>query len=335
MKRHLYAIPLAATLIVPAAFAQQSATPGATDNTPAQTQTQTQPAQTQPDTQTQSTQAPSDAATTTNGQYATGAPLQGQNKEGFWGHLMPFARKKYVARQMDPIRGRVNELDELTGKNASAIKDVDARATEGIRQATARAGEADQHAMAANQLATQANQTAQDANTRLQTVQHAVSGLDQYQPVTDAEIRFKPGQTKLGDQAKQALDQIADQLKGHNGYIVQVQGFSTTRGQAGIANSQAITQSVVRYLVTEHDVPLYRIYTLGMGNAEVKSAAPEATQTEAAQQATTAAPAKKFRGGRVEVALLKNGAADLGGNAVGATQSTTNPQAGVTPTPHQ
>ena len=343
MKRHLYVVPLAATLIVPAAFAQQNSTTGAADNTPAQTQTQTQP-QSTPDNnpaQTQNQSAPAAApaqssdAATSNGQYATGAPLQGTPKEGFWGHLMPFARKKYVARQMDPIRGRVNELDELTGKNANAIKDVDARAQEGIRQATARAGEADQHAMAANQLATQANQTAQDANTRLQTVQHAVSSLDQYQPVTDAEIRFKPGQTKLGDQAKQALDQIADQLKGHNGYIVQVQGFSTTRGQAGISNSQAITQSVVRYLVTEHDVPLYRIYTIGMGNAEVKSAAPEAGQPEAAQQATTAAPAKKFRGGRVEVALLKNGAADLSGSAVGATQGTTNPQAGVTPTPHQ
>ena len=104
MKRHLYAIPLAATLIVPAAFAQQNSTPATSDTTPAQTQTQ-------PATETQSTQqtpaASSDAASTTNGQYATGAPLQGQNKEGFWGHLMPFARKKYVSRQMDPIRGRV------------------------------------------------------------------------------------------------------------------------------------------------------------------------------------------------------------------------------------
>lgn len=311
MKRHFYfVVPLAATLMVPAAFAQDSASGASSSQaTPAQSQTQSAPASTQNGAQTPSTD---------NSQYATGAPLQGQSKEGFWGHLMPFARKKYVQRNMDPIRGRVNELDELSAKNSNSIKDVDSRAQEGIKQANARAGEADQHAMAANQLATQANTTAQQASTRLATVQHTVSNLDQYQPVTDAEIRFKPGQTKLGEQAQQALDQIAEQLKGHNGYILQVQGFSTTKGQKGIANSQAITQSVVRYLVEQHEVPLYRIYTIGMGNAVMKSATPATpAASETAQQATeaTAAPARKFRGGKVDVSLLKNSLADMSGQS--------------------
>lgn len=299
MKRHLYVLPLAATLIAPAAFGQAASTPA-------------QDQQSQPAAQS----APS--AATTNGQYATGAPLQGQNHEGFWGHLMPFARKKYVQRQMQPIRGRVNELDELTAKNAKDIKDVDARAQEGIRVASLRANEADQHAQAANQLATQANQTAQQASTRLQTVQQAVTNLDQYQPVTDAEIQFRPGQSKLGPKAKEALDQLADQLKGHNGYIVQVHGYSSTRGQAGIANSQAVTQSVVRYLVEQHDVPLYRIYTLGLGNAAMKSAASQ-------PQDETAKP-KRFRGGKVEVALLKNSLADLqSDNQSGSAQQSQSP----------
>ena len=323
MKRHLYAVPLAAALIVPAGFAQQQ------NNTPA------------PPSDNQTQAAPVDqTAEKANGQYATGAPLQGQSKEGFWGHLNPFARKKWVARQMDPIRGRVNELDELTAKNSSAIKDVDARATKGISEANAAASQADQHAQAANQLATQANTTAQDASTRVNSLHTAVQSIDQYQPVTDAEIRFRPGQTKLGEQSKQALDQIADQLKGHSGYILQVQGFSATRGQAGIANSQAITQAVVRYLVEQHDVPLYRIYTIGLGNAVVKSAADAQAQT---QQTANAKPAKaeRFRGGKVEVALLKNGIADLqtaqnGQNAqspVGGTQSqqTQQPQGTTNP----
>lgn len=308
----LYAIPLAASLMIPAGFAQQtSSSPSNSDQAQA-TATQTSDANGNADTK--------------NGQYATGAPLEGQAHEGFWGHLMPFARKKYVKRQMDPIRGRVNELDELTSKNASAIKDVDARATEGIRQATQRASEADQHAQAANTLAGQANQTAQDATTRVQTVQQAVTNIDQYQPVTAAEIQFRPGHTKLGPQSKEALDQIAGQLQGHSGYIVQVQGFSSTRGQAGIAGSQAMANSVVRYLVEEHQVPLFRIYTVGLGNAVMKSANAEAN-AEAAP-----AKAKRMRGGKVEVTLLKNGVADLSArngaantnqSAIGSTSTTT------------
>ena len=36
------------------------------------------------------------------------------SREGFWGRVNPFARKSYVKRQTEPIRDRVNELDELT-----------------------------------------------------------------------------------------------------------------------------------------------------------------------------------------------------------------------------
>jgi len=307
MKRHFYVLPLAAALALPAMGQQSQPAPDQSANPPQQTNMQSTASD-------QNANAPQN----NNGQYATGAPLEGQTHEGFWGHLMPFARKKYVRKQLDPVRSRVNELDELTAKNANDIKDVDARAQQGIQQASARANEADQHAQAANQLATQASQTAQQANTQVQSVQQAVSNIDQYQPVTQADIMFRPGQTKLTQKAKDALDQIASQLQGHSGYILQVQGFSSTRGQAGIASSQSISQAVVRYLVEQHDVPLYRIYTVGMGNAVVKSTSTDAQTTKSA----------RLRGGKVEVSLLKNGVADLSAqngssqpSAIGGTQS--------------
>src|SRR5499433_3207417 len=114
-----------------------------------------------------------DQSTTTTG--ASGKPaLQPDTHEGFWGHLNPFARKKYVQRQTAPIRDRVNELDELTASNSKMIKDVDARATEGIRLASTKANEADQHAIDAGNKAMAANQTATQANTRLTTVEQVV-----------------------------------------------------------------------------------------------------------------------------------------------------------------
>ncbi|HEV2620354.1 MAG TPA: hypothetical protein VGU23_10505, partial [Acidobacteriaceae bacterium] len=70
---------------------------------------------------------PNDSST-----YATGKPLAGQSKEGFWGHMNPFARKKWVAREVDPIKDRTNELDQLQAKNANDIRDVDSRAQSGI-----------------------------------------------------------------------------------------------------------------------------------------------------------------------------------------------------------
>ncbi len=92
-----------------------------------------------------------------------------ETHEGFWGKVNPFARKKYVQRQVQPMQDRVNELDELTASNAKQIKDVDSRAQQGIQLASAKADQADQHAIDAGNKAQTAQQTADQANTRLTT----------------------------------------------------------------------------------------------------------------------------------------------------------------------
>lgn len=249
---------------------------------------QQQPASTSQD----SNQQP---AATSSGETATGkAPLQYESRQGFWGKINPFARKKYVQRQTQPIRDRVNELDELTAANTKMIKDVDSRAQQGIQMASTKANEADQHAVDAGNKANQAQQTATQANTRLTTVEGVVSNIDQYKATNQTEIRFRPGQSVLSQNAKTALDDLATPLKGQHGYIVEVQGFSSGKGQAAIATSRKMADAVVRYLVENHEIPVYRIYVLGMGNA------PAPTTAE------NGAKPKRMSGGRVEVSLMKN-----------------------------
>src|SRR5438270_9787528 len=286
------------TLSLAAAFAVSAVAQQNQQSTPAD----------QPQAQQQQTQSTDQSATGKD-------PLTYQRKEGFWGHLNPFARKKYVNRQLDPIRGRVNELDELTAKNAKMIADVDARATEGIRNAMSKANEADTHALDAGNRANQAQQTAQQAHTRIATVEDTVSKIDQYQPITQAEIRFRAGQNALSKNAKDALDQMATSLKNQKGYIVEVQGFSPGSGTTAIENSREMAQMVVRYLVLNHEIPVYRIYTVGMGNAPV-----QAEDGKIHRQ----------KGGKVEISLLKKGLADL--NASNSSAPTTG-GSGVTATP--
>jgi len=294
-KSYILSLCLAAALAVPA-VAQQN-------------QSNTQDQQ-QPQSQSQTQAQPAQPADQTQGATATGKePLKYERHEGFWGHMNPFARKKYFNRQLDPVRGRVNELDELTAKNAKMIADVDSRATEGIRNAMSKANDADTHALDAGNRANQAQQTAQTAHTRITGVEQTVSKLDQYQPVTQAEIRFRPGQAALSQNAKEALDQMASALKVQKGYIVEVEGFSPGRGTTAVENSRSMAQMVVRYLVLNHNVPLYRIYTVGMGNAPL--------QAEDGKM-------KRARGGRVEISLLKNSLADL---------SASNTESGAAPAP--
>jgi outer membrane protein OmpA-like peptidoglycan-associated protein len=246
-------------------------------------------------------------SSTPSGNTATGkAPLQYESRQGFWGKVNPFARKKYVQKQTQPIRDRVNELDELTAANSKMIKDVDSRAQQGIQMASAKANEADQHAVDAGNKASQAQNTATQANTRLTTVEGVVNNIDQYKATNQTEIRFRPGQTVLSKNAKTALDQLAEPLKGQRGYIVEVQGFSSGKGQNAIATSRKMADSVVRYLVENHEIPVYRIYVVGMGNAPMPTTGSEEKP-------------KRMSGGRVEVSLMKNDLEQLASTSNGTT----------------
>jgi outer membrane protein OmpA-like peptidoglycan-associated protein len=289
-QRFLLALPLAATLTL-AAMAQNAGTQPNQPATPDQSTTQpqsTQPAD-NPDKQLE--------------------PLQPQNHEGFWGHLNPFARKSYVKRQLQPIRDRSNELDELTAANAKNLKDVDSRAMAGIQRADQHASLADQHATEAGNRAQQANMTAQQASTHLQTVSHVVENLDQYESANQLEIRFRPGATALSKSSKEALDQMAESMKNEKGCLLEIQGFAPGRGQASIQQSQHLADAVERYLVINHQIPVYRIHHLGLGNATVASVEQNGE--------------KPAHGSRVEVTLLKNGVGEL--NQQASTQDATQP----------
>jgi outer membrane protein OmpA-like peptidoglycan-associated protein len=190
-----------------------------------------------------------------------------QSKEGFWGHMNPFARKKWVNRQITPIKDRTNELDQLQAKNANDIRDVDSRAQDGIHRAMDAANAADQRAQDAANRANSAQTLASNASGRTDSLNKTVTNLDQYQTVSSTAVPFARGRTALGPTGKSELDNLATTLAGEKGYIVEVQGYS----RAGIQTSQAMADAVVRYLVTEHQVPVYRIYRTGMGRNTAKA----------------------------------------------------------------
>jgi outer membrane protein OmpA-like peptidoglycan-associated protein len=200
----------------------------------------------------------------------------------------PFANKKYVQRQVTPIRDRILELEQITSENSGLIKDVDTRAQQGVQLASEKASLADQHAGEASSKAQLAQTAASEASARVSTAEQMVGSLDQYKGSAQTEIRFRPGQTVLSKNAKDALDEMAGPLKDQRGYIIEVRGFAPGQGQAAIRSSQKMADSVVRYLVLTQNIPVYRIYEMSMGNAG------------------TAAEGEHSSSARVEVNVLKN-----------------------------
>jgi outer membrane protein OmpA-like peptidoglycan-associated protein len=277
MKHRIFAVFLLSAALVLPVFAQQASSNAA-----------------QPTASADQNAPASQTVTTATGKEPLQSPhtdfWDGDQPSIAWLVLHPFASKGYVQRHLDAIRDRVNELDQLTTANSQSIKDVDSRAQHGIQLASEKTVEADQHALDASNRAQTAQQAAASATTNVSKVETVVSGLDKYQADKQTVLRFRPGQSMLSKQAKNALDDMATGLKDQHGYVIEVQGYAAGHGQAAIAASRRMADSVQRYLVLNHEIPAYRIYVVGMGNAP----------------AASADGAKPVSRNRVEVSVMKN-----------------------------
>lgn len=207
--------------------------------------------------------APAAAAPAPAAAAAPKTPAQ----EGFWGRVNPFARKKWVNKRLSPMNDRLTELDEVNAKNGAAIQDVDGRAQAGINKAQSTADAANSAANAAGDAAKKASATAQNASGRIDQLNAQVAGLDQYKQVKEADIAFKSGQAVLSAEARKQLDELAASLKDNQGFLLEIEAFAPGAGAAGIQASSRLADAVKRYLVTEHQIPVYRLHAIALGNA--------------------------------------------------------------------
>ena len=177
------------------------------------------------------------------------------------------ATKNYVRQQTTPLVNKTNELDDLTAQNTKAIKEVNERAQAGIQQVQASAAAADQKALAADQQADQAQAQANNAIHRVDTLQTTVANLDNYHVVTEASVHFGSNRDNLTKNAKEALDQLATNAPNVKDYIFVVEGFTDSVGGAdyNYSLSRRRADAVIQYLASQHNVPAYKIYVIGLG----------------------------------------------------------------------
>src|SRR5271165_6001883 len=204
------------------------------------------------------------------------------------------ATKNYVRNEVTPTINKVNELDDLTAKNTHDIKDVDARAQQGIQQVNSKAAAADQKALAAGQAADQADQKATQAGNRVTSLAGTVENLDNYKPVNETTVLFGVDKAELTRKDKQTLDDFAQQIQSQKHYIIQIEGYTDSTGPAdyNYQLSQRRADAVIQYLAQKYDVPAHKIYVIGLGKDN-----PVATNTTAKGRAENR---------RVDIRLMSN-----------------------------
>ncbi len=194
------------------------------------------------------------------------------------------ATKKYVRNKTAPIQAKTDQVGEQTTRNTQQIDDtrkqvtqVDQKAQSGISAAQERAATADQHAAAADKHAAdamnRANQAAQAGEEHaraLNTLKQAVSNIDDYKLQTAMTVPFKLNQATLTPEAQQDLDKLVKDVQSNKRFYISVEGFTDSTGPKDYnqALSKRRADAVVNYLVAKHNISIYRIHMIGLGDAK-------------------------------------------------------------------
>jgi len=209
------------------------------------------------------------------------------------------ATKKFVAKTMAPVEARVASSETKNADQDKMLsthaKDIDTLQT-GLSRTNERVTDADSKATNAGQLAQRgveaagaAQLSADGANTaaagaltaantgRDQAIARAneversviqkVDAVNKMTMSTSETVLFDLNSATLSKEAKATLDSMAGLVTGKERFEIEVQGFTDKTGSAdaNTALSQKRAETVARYLVNEHKIPLHMVNTMGSG----------------------------------------------------------------------
>ncbi|HEY8462205.1 MAG TPA: OmpA family protein [Blastocatellia bacterium] len=207
-----------------------------------------------------------------------------------------------VARSLDtrvaPVETRVTtsegRLDTAESRLTAAEQNAQ-RLSGQLEELAAVANTARGGAKAAQETADQALAAAKANAADIQATNDRISQIDNYEAKQNITVNFRVNSAVLSDEAKAALDEIAEQAKNEKGYLIQVTGYASADG--GAAQNRALSErraeAVRRYLAENHDIPLHRMIN-PFGYGELNPVADNSTRDGRKQNR------------RVEVAILVN-----------------------------
>jgi outer membrane protein OmpA-like peptidoglycan-associated protein len=162
-------------------------------------------------------------------------------------------------RVAQSINARVNPVEDRVGNNEQKIASVEANAQR-------LSGQLDELAAVSNAArggARAAQDTADAAVAGVNATNDRISALDDYTPQESVAVNFKVNSATLLPEAKTQLDELSNKAMTAKGYVIEVSGFTDATGSVNRNRqlSQRRADSVIRYLVENHQIPLRRIIT--------------------------------------------------------------------------
>jgi peptidoglycan-associated lipoprotein len=190
------------------------------------------------------------------------------------------ATKKFVRGEVGQVNTKVQglstqleETQERTKKNEARIAEVDTKADEAGKSASAAQSSADA-----------AKADAAKADAHAAAVESASKKLIYEVVLNEDEGNFKFGKVDLPDEAKQKIDEMVSHMKADpKNIFIEIEGHTDNVGTKVYNQTLGLerAEAVKRYLYEAHQVPLHKINVISYG--EDKPVSPNNTKDGRAQ----------------------------------------------------
>jgi len=190
------------------------------------------------------------------------------------------ATKKFVRGEVGQVNTKVQglstqleETQERTKKNEARIAEVDTKADEAGKSASAAQSSADA-----------AKADAAKADAHAAAVESASKKLIYEVVLNEDEGNFKFGKVDLPDEAKQKIDEMVSHMKADpKNIFIEIEGHTDNVGAKTYNQTLGLerAEAVKRYLYEAHQVPLHKINVISYG--EDKPVSPNNTKDGRAQ----------------------------------------------------
>jgi OmpA-OmpF porin, OOP family len=186
------------------------------------------------------------------------------------------ATKGYVRKSVEPIDQKVDQVDKSSQQR-------DAQQTADLGKTNQQVDENERKLSATDEIAktadneakgatAKADQNAKDVGQVRGDLRNVVANIDDYKPAGDpVVVHFGVNKDTLTKDEKAKLDEIATQTGLLQRYFITVEGFTDQTGNAAYNDqlSRERANQVISYLVGTHDIPVYRIHTIGLGEQKL------------------------------------------------------------------
>lgn len=181
------------------------------------------------------------------------------------------ATKNYVKQSITPVDQKIDQVDKGSqSRDSTQVADI-SKTNQVVDENEKKLSATTEVAMTADNEAKGAiaktNQNAKDLND----LRNVVANIDDYKAAGQTVVHFAIAKDTLSKDEKAKLDDVAKQITSQPRYFITVMGFTDQTGDQAFNDrlSRARAEQVISYLVGSHDIPVYRIHMVGLGDQKL------------------------------------------------------------------